>query len=128
MTNTPPSDPNKERDDSVDNGDIKHDTFDAIADPQRRHILEMLAQSGLTVTEITARLGILQPAASKHLKILRDAGIVQAQVNGRERLYTLNASALRPVFEWARPFEEMMNERLDNLDSYLQKLQGKRKK
>lgn len=120
---TKPSDQDNHTD-----SDNAHDTFDAIADPQRRHILEMLAQSGLTVTEITARLGILQPAASKHLKILRDAGIVQAQVNGRERLYTLNASALRPVFDWVRPFEEMVNERLDNLDSYLQQLQSDSKK
>ena len=104
------------------------DTFDAIADPQRRHILEMLAQGELTVTEITARLAILQPAASKHLKILRDAGLVQVRINGRERIYALDVVALRPIFDWVLPFEEMWNERLDNLENYIQKMQLQDKK
>lgn len=104
------------------------DTFDAIADPQRRHILEMLAQGELTVTEITARLAILQPTASKHLKILRDAGLVQVRINGRERIYALDVAALRPIFDWVLPFEEMWNERLDNLENYIQKMQLQDKK
>lgn len=104
---------------------LNADTFDAIADLQRRHILEMLAQGDMTVGEMTTRLAILQPAASKHLKVLRDAGLVQVRVDGRQRVYALNVDAMRPVFDWVLPFEAMWNERLDNLENYVKKMQSK---
>lgn len=99
------------------------DVFNAIAEPQRRAILELLAQDELSVNEIAAALDLNQPQASKHLRVLREVELVNVRSEGKQRLYRLRGKGLKPVHEWVRNFEHFWNERFDRLDSYLADLQ-----
>ncbi|RIK43821.1 MAG: transcriptional regulator [Chloroflexi bacterium] len=93
---------------------IDETPYRAIADGNRRIILDLLRKEGpLRAGDIVARLPhISQPAVSKHLRILREAHLVQAQPDGRERRYQLNAAALRQVAEWLHHYEPLWDERL----------------
>lgn len=101
------------------------DAFNAIAEPRRRHILDMLAEGEKSVSDIVAKLPVSQPQVSKHLKVLKDVGLVETRADGRKRLYRLDARALKPVHDWLSEYERLWNERLDRLDGYLEDLQGK---
>lgn len=101
------------------------DIFNAIAEPQRRAILDLLAQGERPVNDIAEALGMRQPQASKHLAVLKEVGLVTMQEAGRQKIYHLNGSALRPLYEWVKPYERLWQERFDRLDSYLQQLQTK---
>lgn len=101
------------------------DAFNAIAEPRRRHILDMLAEGEKSVSDIVAELPVSQPQVSKHLKVLKDVGLVETRAEGRRRLYRLDARALKPVHDWLSEYERLWNERLDRLDGYLEDLQGK---
>jgi DNA-binding transcriptional ArsR family regulator len=81
------------------------DAFNAIAEPQRRAILDFLAPDERPVGEVVEALGLAQPSVSKHLRVLRDVGLVRARRDGRRVLYRTNAGALRPLHEWAGTFE-----------------------
>ena len=81
------------------------DAFNAVAEPRRRAILVFLADRERPVTEIVAALEIEQPSVSKHLRVLRDVGLVRMRRDGRRKLYRTNAAAIRPVHEWAAEFE-----------------------
>ena len=83
------------------------DAFNAVAEPRRRQILDLLAGGEMSVSELTDRLGIVQPLVSKHLKVLREVGLVQVRDAGRQRLYRLDGRPLRPVHEWVQRFERM---------------------
>src|SRR5215831_11267438 len=96
------------------------DVFNAIAEPQRREILELLRSGERPVTELARELGLTQPGASKHLRVLREVGLVRDRKAGRQRVYGLDARGLRPVHEWAGGFEQCWNERFDRLDAYVQ--------
>lgn len=98
------------------------DAFNAVAEPQRRRILELLAAGERSVNDIAAKLDLNQPQASKHLKVLKEVGLVGVRGAGKQRLYKLNAEKLRPVFDWVRPFERLWGERLDRLDDLLEEL------
>lgn len=100
------------------------DPFNAIAELRRRQILELLAQGERSVNDIAEQLGIRQPQASKHLRVLKEVGLVSVRGAGQQRLYKLNAENLRPIHEWVAPFERLWNERLDRLDEYLRELQA----
>ena len=104
------------------------DVFNAIAEPQRREILVLLRTGERPVTDVAQQLGMTQPGASKHLRVLREVGLVRDRKAGRQRVYGLDASGLRPVHEWAGGFERFWNESFDRLDEYLQDLsrQGRR--
>ena len=95
------------------------DAFNAVAEPRRRRILDLLAGGEMSVSELTDRLGIVQPLVSKHLKVLREVGLVQVRDAGRQRLYRLDGRPLRPVHEWVRRFESTWNERFDRMDAVL---------
>lgn len=99
------------------------DVFNAIAEHQRREILVLLRAGERPVTELAAELGISQPGASKHLRVLRQVGLVQDRKAGRQRLYGLDACGLKPVHEWTGGFERFWNESLERLDVYVQGLQ-----
>lgn len=103
------------------------DAFNAIAEPRRRHILDMLAEGEKSVSDIVAELPVSQPQVSKHLKVLKDVGLVEARAEGRHRLYRLDPVALKPVHDWLSDYERLWNERLDRLDGYLDVLQEKEK-
>src|SRR6187402_3766675 len=99
------------------------DVFNAIAEPQRREILALLRSGERPVTELAQQLGMTQPGASKHLRVLREVGLVRDRKAGKQRLYGLNASELRPIHEWTGGFERLWNERFDRLDEYVQDLE-----
>ena len=98
------------------------DVFNAIAEPRRRQIVEILARRGaLAVGAIVVTLGLPQPAVSKHLGVLRKVGIVTVTQEGQQRLYRLEASALKPVYEWARSFERHWDHQLTRVKQRAEK-------
>ena len=103
------------------------DVFNAIAEPQRREILMLLRAGEQPVTELAEELGMTQPGASKHLRVLREVGLVWDRKAGKQRLYGLDARELRPVHEWTGGFERFWNESFDRLDAYVQDLERQRK-
>jgi DNA-binding transcriptional ArsR family regulator len=104
------------------------DVFNAIAEPQRREILVLLRAGERPVTEVARKLGMTQPGASKHLRVLREVGLVRDRRAGKQRLYGLDARELRPVHEWTCGFERFWNERFDRLDAYVQDLKRARRR
>jgi DNA-binding transcriptional ArsR family regulator len=92
------------------------DVFNAIAEPRRRQIVELLARRGaLTVGALVVTLGLPQPAVSKHLGVLRKVGLVAVIKQGRERVYSLDAEKLRTVHDWVKAFEELWGHQLDRI-------------
>jgi DNA-binding transcriptional ArsR family regulator len=102
------------------------DVFNAIAEPQRRKILVLLRKGERPVTELAEKLGMTQPGASKHLRVLREVGLVRDRREGKQRLYALDARGLRPVHQWSGGFEQFWNESFDRLDAYVQNLKRAR--
>ena len=98
------------------------DVFNAIAEPQRRQLLVLLRAGERPVTELARELGTTQPGASKHLRVLREVGLVRDRKAGRQRLYALDAHGLRPVHEWTGGFERFWDQSFDRLDAYVQAL------
>lgn len=99
------------------------DVFNAIGEAGRRSILAAIGPGELTVGDLVARVGLPQPAVSKHLRVLRDVDLVRCRTTGRHRRYRVNAAALRPVHEFTASFEALWNERYDRLDDLLHRLQ-----
>jgi DNA-binding transcriptional ArsR family regulator len=104
---------------------MKSTSLSAIAEPNRLQIVELLRSGSLTVGEIAERLGLLQPQASKHLRILSDAGLVEVQAVANRRIYKLRYEAFQELDAWLDSFRRVWEEKLDNLDDYLQELQRK---
>jgi len=88
------------------------DAFNAVAEPRRRQILNYLALQERPVGELVAMLGLEQPSVSKHLRVLRDVGLVHVRRDGRQMLYRTNAYAIRPLHEWTRTFERYWQHQL----------------
>ena len=88
------------------------DTFNAIAEPRRRDNLIFLAATERPVGEIVSALGLEQPSVSKHLRVLRDVGLVRMRCQGRQKLYRTNAEAIRPLHEWTATFERYWQHQL----------------
>jgi DNA-binding transcriptional ArsR family regulator len=103
------------------------DVFNAIAEPQRRDILVLLRAGERPVTEVARELGMTQPGVSKHLRVLREVGLVRAREAGKQRLYRVDARGLRPVHEWAGGFEQFWNGSFDRLEAYVQDLERERR-
>jgi DNA-binding transcriptional ArsR family regulator len=101
------------------------DAFNAVAEPRRRQILDVLVEGERSVTDLVEVLPVSQPQVSKHLKVLKEVGLVRSRSVGRQRLYRLDAIALRPIHEWVKEYERHWSERLDRLDGYLDELQRK---
>jgi len=99
------------------------DVFNAIAEPQRRRILALLREGERPATEIAEALGLAASAASKHLRVLREVGLVRVREEGRQRHYALDAGGLREVHQWAVGFERFWSESLDRLEDYVRELQ-----
>ncbi|WP_433832877.1 ArsR/SmtB family transcription factor [Actinoplanes sp. CA-015351] len=98
------------------------DAFNAIAEPQRRDILALLRAREWPVTDLAQELGMSQPRASKHLRVLREVGLVRVREVGKQRLYGLDAQGLRPIHEWVGGFERFWNGSFDRLETYVQDL------
>jgi DNA-binding transcriptional ArsR family regulator len=101
------------------------DVYNAIAEPQRRDIIDLLKKGELPVNDIADALGMKQPQTSKHLRVLKEVGLVRVRKVGKQRLYNLNSQELKPVFDWVQPYEHLWHERYDRLDEYLIQLQQK---
>lgn len=100
------------------------DAFNAVAEPRRREILDALAAGERSVNELADGLGVAQPVVSKHLRVLREVGLVRSREEGRQRLYRLDAAPLREVFDWVKDFERMWSERFELLDTVLDELKA----
>ena len=103
------------------------DTFNAIAEPRRRAILDVLAGGERPVSDVVRELRLAQPQASKHLRVLREVGAVDVRDDGRRRLYRVNARALKPIHDWVKSYERLWAERFDELDAVLEDLKRKEK-
>jgi DNA-binding transcriptional ArsR family regulator len=101
------------------------DAFNAVAEPRRRQILDVLAGGELPVNDVARALGLAQPQVSKHLRVLREVGAVDVRGEGRQRLYRVNGHALKPIHDWVRGYERTWADRFDALDDVLEELKQK---
>ncbi|MGH3092985.1 MAG: ArsR/SmtB family transcription factor [Gaiellaceae bacterium] len=101
------------------------DAFNAVAELRRRQILDALAGGERPVNDLVRVLGLNQPQVSKHLRVLREVGAVDVRDEGRQRLYRLNANALRPIHDWVKNYERSWSQRFDRLDVVLDELKQK---
>src|SRR3954468_21964210 len=93
--------------------------FDVLAEPTRRRILDELCEQPRTVGELVATLAVSQPSVSKHLRVLRDAGVVHARKDAQRRVYELRPEALAEVLAWVEPYRRLWAGRLDALERHL---------
>jgi DNA-binding transcriptional ArsR family regulator len=101
------------------------DAFNAMAEPRRRQIVDLLAGGERPVNELVQALGLAQPQVSKHLRVLREVGVVVVREDGRRRLYRLNGRALKPIHDWVKSYEQSWTERFEQLDDVLEELKRK---
>jgi DNA-binding transcriptional ArsR family regulator len=100
-------------------------TFELLAEPNRRRILDLLRDSERPVGELVDLLSMSQPAVSKHLRVLRDSGLVDVRVDAQRRVYRLRPEALREVDAWIEPYRRLWDQRLDRLERHLQRMNVK---
>ena len=100
------------------------DAFNAVAEPRRRQILDVLAGGERPVNDLVEQLGLAQPLVSKHLRVLREVGLVNVRDEGRRRIYRLNGHSLKPIHDWVKSYEQAWTERFDRLDVVLEELKG----
>lgn len=101
------------------------DVFNAVAEPRRRAILDALAGGERSVGDLVGQLGLSQPQVSKHLRVLREVGAVDARDQGRRRLYRVDGRALKPIHDWVQAYERTWAERFEQLDVVLHDLKAK---
>ena len=104
-----------------------HDPFNAVAEPKRRELLDVLGAKELSVNDLVAQLGWTQSMVSKHLGVLKKVGLVSDRHVGRQRFYRLNAGQLKPIHDWVTPFEQYWAESFDRLEDLLHGIQDKEK-
>src|SRR5512145_1914220 len=93
------------------------DAFNAVAEPRRRQILDVLAGGERAVNDLVVLLRLPQPQVSKHLRVLREVGAVDVRDEGRQRLYSVNGRALKPIHDWVKEYERTWSDRFDELDA-----------
>jgi DNA-binding transcriptional ArsR family regulator len=98
------------------------DAFNAVAEPRRRQIIDVLAGGERPVNDLVQLLGVAQPQVSKHLRILRQVGAVEVRDEGRRRVYRLNGQALKPIHDWVKSYERTWSDRFEALDAVLDEL------
>ena len=106
---------------------MRRDVFQAIADPVRREIIDILSDEILTVNTIAEKFDVSRPAISKHLKILKECGIIDIKKKGRERFCQIQPKNLIPAFLWIEQYQELWEGKLDSFEKYLIKLHTKNK-
>jgi len=100
-------------------------TFELLAEPNRRRILDLLRDGERPVGELVNRLSMSQPAVSKHLRVLRDSGLVDVRIDAQRRMYRLRPERLREVDAWIAPYRRLWEARLDRLERHLKTMQDK---
>jgi DNA-binding transcriptional ArsR family regulator len=98
------------------------DAFNAVAEPRRRQILDVLSAGERPVNDLVKLVGLAQPLVSKHLRVLREVGLVGVREQGRQRLYSLNGQPLKPIHDWVQNYERSWSQRFDRLDVVLEEL------
>ena len=98
------------------------DVFNAVAEPRRRRILDLLAGGERPVNDLVALLGQAQPQVSKHLRVLREVGLVEVRDEGRQRVYRLKGRSLKPIHDWIKQYERTWTARFDAMDDLLDEL------
>ncbi len=106
---------------------MRRDVFQAIADPVRRDIIELLAEQALTVNAVAEQFKVSRPAISKHLKILKECGIIVIDKQGRERFCQIQPGSLIPAFLWIGQYRKLWEQKLDSFEEYINKLHTKTK-
>ena len=101
------------------------DAFNAVAEPRRRQILDLLSTGERPVNDVVRELGLAQPQVSKHLRVLREVGAVEVRSEGRQRLYRLHGQALKPIHDWISAYERTWSDRFGQLDDVLEDLKRK---
>jgi DNA-binding transcriptional ArsR family regulator len=99
--------------------------FEVLAEPNRRAVLDLLRERERPVGELVQRLGISQPAVSRHLRVLREAGLVQARVDAQRRIYGVCAEPLHELEQWLAPYRQMWSDSLDELERRLEEIDDK---
>ena len=107
---------------------MKRDVFQAIADPTRREIINLIAYKSLNVNTVTENFDVSRMAIYKHLKMLRECGLIVMKQQGRERFCEARLEKLNTVSDWVEKYKEIWNKRLDSLENYLDELQAKEKR
>ncbi len=107
---------------------MRRDVFQAIADPTRREIIHLLAQESLNLNAVADRFDISRPAISKHIKILKECGLITIHQQGRERICEAKIDSLNDVSHWVEQYRKFWEDKLDSLEIYLAKLQSQDKK
>lgn len=107
---------------------MRRDVFQAIADPVRRDIIELLSKQTMSVNEVAEKFEISRPAVSKHLKILNECGIIGFNQSGRERLCFIQPEKLIPAFLWIKQYNELWENRIESFENYINQLQTKKNK
>ena len=100
------------------------DAFNAVAEPRRRQILDLLVGGERAVNDLVDLLDLAQPLVSKHLRVLREVGLVDVRDSGRHRVYRLNAAPLKPIHDWVKNYERSWEERFRALDDVLEELKA----
>jgi DNA-binding transcriptional ArsR family regulator len=101
------------------------DAFNAVAEPRRRQILDVLAGGERAVNDLVTLLDLSQPQVSKHLRVLRAVGLVDVRDEGRQRIYTLNGRSLKPIHDWVKTYQRSWSQRFERLDVVLEELKEK---
>lgn len=108
--------------------ETRRDVFQAIADPTRRQIINLIASQSMNLNAIADNFDVSRPAISNHIKILNECGIINIEQIGRERYCKIHPGNLKEVSDWIEPFRELWEQKLDSFETYLYKLHSKRKK
>lgn len=107
---------------------MRRDVFQAIADPTRRAIINMLANESLNLNSVAENFNVSRPAISKHIKILTECGLLTINQQGRERFCEAQLEKLNEVSDWVEQYKKFWNTKLDSLEIYLEELKRKKKK
>jgi DNA-binding transcriptional ArsR family regulator len=108
--------------------ETRRDVFQAIADPTRRQIINLIAHQSMNLNAIADNFDVSRPAISNHIKILNECGIISIEQIGRERYCKIQPANLREVADWVEPLRQLWEQKLDSFEKYLNKLQSKPKK
>ena len=108
--------------------ETRRDVFQAIADPTRREIIDLLAEKSLNLNAIAEHFDITRPAISNHIKILHECGIIEIEQVGRERICKIQPGQLRKISDWIGRYEDLWLQKIESFEKYLYQLKSKRKK
>lgn len=108
--------------------EARRDVFQAIADPTRRRIVNLIARKAMNLNTITEHFDVSRPSISQHMKILSECGLVEIEKIGRERYCKVQPNNLKEVSDWVEQYRDLWEQKLDSFEKYLNKLQTKKKK